>query len=59
MTSLDRAVSVIRRWFEDRLPWYDRGEELEKIERTEQIRRRSINTRLRHEAILAQHRIER
>lgn len=59
MTNLDRLVSGFRRWVEDRLPWYDREEEQDRIRRTERIRRRSIEERIRAEAILAQHRFGR
>jgi len=56
---VDRAVSAFRRWVEDLLPWYDRQEQHERIERTERIRRKSIQARIRNEAILAQRRIGR
>ena len=56
VNSLDRLVSQFRRWAEDRLPWYDREEEERRIARTESIRRRSVNERIRAEAILAQSR---
>lgn len=59
MTSLDRAVSTFRRWLEDRLPWYDRESERQAVERTEALRQRSIEARIRAEAVRAQHRIER
>lgn len=59
VSRLDPLVSAIRRWMEDRVPWYDRAQELQKIERTEAIRRRSIDARIRNEAIRAQHRFGR
>ena len=58
MTRLDRAVSAFRRWVEDRLPWYDREAEQEAMRRTEAIRRRSIEERVRAEALLAQSRFK-
>ena len=58
MTRLDRAVSVIRRWIEDRLPWYDREAEEQAMRRTQAIRRRSIEERVRAEAIVAQSRFK-
>ena len=58
MTRLDRAVSTIRRWVEDRLPWYDREAEQQAMRRTQAIRKRSIDERVRAEAILAQSRFK-
>lgn len=59
VSSLDRAVSTMRRWLEDRLPWYDRDEEERKLTHNERIRQRSIRARVRAEAIQAQYRIDR
>jgi len=57
VSSLDRLVGAMRRWIEDRLPWYDRGEEERKLRRSERIHERSINARIRAEAVQAQYRI--
>lgn len=45
MDSLDRVVSRMRLWVEDRLPWYDREAEVAAHARTEIIRQRSIRLR--------------
>ena len=55
VSNLDRLVSHVREWLEDRLPWYDREAEQAQEARTEAIRRRS--TRLRAEAALAEQRL--
>ena len=57
VTRLDRTVTAFRRFLEDRLPWYDRGEEEARMRRTQAIRRRSIEARIRAEAVLAEQRI--
>lgn len=59
MSSLDRIVSRARRALEDLLPWYDREAERRAELHTEAVRQRSIKARIRAEAIIAQHRIER
>lgn len=59
MSSLDRFVTRFRRWFENRLPWYDRADEQRKIADTERVRQRSIRTRIRAEALLADERLRR
>lgn len=53
---VDSLISAVRRWLEDRLPWYDRREEEQRIERTEDIRQRSIQARIRAEALQAERR---
>lgn len=53
MTNLDRLVTAMRRWLEDRLPWYDRAREERAMARTERIRRKSIKARTHNEAIIA------
>lgn len=57
MTSLDRLVTAFRTWIEDRLPWYDRDAERQGIEHSEAIRRRSIDLRIRAEALIAEQRL--
>lgn len=59
MTRLDDFVTRFRRFVEDRLPWYDRDDERRKIAQTEAVRQRSIRTRIRAEAILADDRLRR
>lgn len=56
MVELDALVTAFRRWVEDRLPWYDREAERQASRRTEEIRQRSIETRIRTEATIAQSR---
>ena len=53
VTNLDRLVSRIRLWLEDRLPWYDREAEEQAEAHTEAIRQRSIRVRKDNEAIVA------
>lgn len=53
MNDLDRVVTRFRLWVEDHLPWYDREQEQQAAARTEAIRRRSQNARIRAEAIQA------
>lgn len=55
--NLDRLVSAFRQWVENRLPWYDRDVEQAKERRSEAIRKRSIEARIRSEAVMAQARI--
>lgn len=56
---IDRLVSRFRVWVEDRLPWYNRAEEREKHERTQEVRKRSIEARIRAESILSAERMRR
>ena len=57
MTSLDAIVTRAREWLEDRLPWYDREAEQKADERTEAIRRKSIQARIHSEAVQAEQRL--
>ena len=57
MSSLDRLVTKARLWLEDRMPWYDRAAEQRADDRTEAIRRKSIQARIHHEASIAEQRL--
>lgn len=59
MSRLDRLVTTFRRWVENTLPWYDREAERRAHARTERIRQKSIQRRIRAEAVRAQQRIAR
>ena len=58
VSSLDRAVTRIRTWLEDRLPWYDRVAEQQADARTEAIRQKSIQARIHNEAVIAEQRLK-
>lgn len=47
----------VRRFIEDRLPWFDPKVERVRNARTERIRKRSIATRVRAERIIEEYRV--